>query len=62
MAVPTIIRCAVPDCDWGFEITDSGRMDHCYRAYAQHCHEMHGVEPEAYITFDLEKLTLSLKK
>jgi len=37
-------------------------MDHCYRAYAQHCHEMHGVEPEAYITFDLEKLTLSLKK
>ena len=33
MAVPTIIRCSVRDCDWGFETTDSGRMDQCYEAY-----------------------------
>jgi hypothetical protein len=61
MPDPTIIRCAVPDCEWGFDATD-GRMDQCYRAYAQHCHEMHGVEAESYIHFDLEKLMLSFKK
>ena len=62
MPQTAIIRCSVPDCDWGFEASDSSMMDQCYRAYAQHCREMHGVEPESYITFDFEKLTLSLKK
>lgn len=62
MARPKIIRCSVPDCDWGFEASDSSRMDQCYRAYAQHCREMHGADSESYITFDLEKLMLSLKK
>jgi hypothetical protein len=61
MPEPTIIRCAVPDCDWGFETTD-GRMDQCYRAYSLHCEEMHGVAPESYIHFDLQKMMLSLKK
>ncbi len=58
----TIIRCSVPDCDWGFEITDFGRMDQCYRTYGQHCIKMHGADAESYIHFDLEKLMLSLQK
>jgi hypothetical protein len=62
MADPIIIRCAVPDCDWGFEAADFSRMDQCYRAYGQHCIEMHGADAESYIHFDLQKLMLSLKK
>jgi hypothetical protein len=55
MPDPTIIRGSVPDCDWGFQITDSGRMDQCYRAYVQHCTEMHHADAESYIHFDLQK-------
>jgi hypothetical protein len=62
MPDPIIIRCSVPDCDWGFEATDSGQMDQCYRAYEQHCIEMHGADAESYIHFDFGKLMLSLKK
>jgi hypothetical protein len=62
MPDPVIIRCSVPDCDWGFEATDSSRMDRCYEAYSQHCVEMHGADSESYIQFDLQKLMLSLKK
>jgi hypothetical protein len=62
MPYPTIIRCSVPDCDWGFEASDSSRMEQCYRAYEQDCVEMHHADAEAYVHFDLQKLTLSLKK
>jgi hypothetical protein len=62
MPDPVIIRCSVPDCDWGFDATDSNRMDECYRAFSQHWEEMHGAEPESYIHFDLQKMMLSLKK
>jgi hypothetical protein len=34
----------------------------CYRAYEQHCREMHGADTESHIHFDLQKLMLSLKK
>ena len=37
-------------------------MDQCYRAYAQHCRDMHHADEESYMQFDLEKLMLSLKK
>jgi hypothetical protein len=62
MADPIIIRCSVPDCDWGFEATDSGRMEQCYRAYQQYCIKTHHPDVEFYIHFDLEKLMLSLEK
>ena len=62
MPDPIIVRCSVPDCDWGFDATDSGRMEQCYRAYAQHCAEMHGVDAKSYIHLDLQKMLLSLKK
>jgi hypothetical protein len=62
MPGPTIIRRSVPDCDWGFEASDSSQMDRCYLAYSQHCIEMHDADAESYIHLDLEKLMLSLKK
>ncbi len=62
MTVPPIIRCSVPDCDWGFETTDSGRMDQCYEAYKRHCVEMYDAGSESYIQLDLEKLMLNLVK
>jgi hypothetical protein len=62
MPDPAIIRCAIPDCDWGFEITDFSRMDQCYPAYGQHCIEMHHAEAESGIHFDLVKLMLSLRE
>ena len=62
MAHLTIIRCSVPDCDWGFEISNSDRMDDCYRAYERHCIEMHGGDSESYIQFDLQKLMLNFIK
>jgi hypothetical protein len=37
-------------------------MEQCYRAYEQHCIEMHGADAESCIHFDLQKLMLSLKK
>ena len=37
-------------------------MDQCYKAYGQHCIQMHDADAESYIHFDLEKLMLSLKK
>jgi hypothetical protein len=61
-ASPTIIRCSVPDCEWGFEASDSSRMDKCYEAYSRHCFEMHGADAESYIHLDLRKMMLSLKK
>ena len=56
------IRCSVPDCDWGFEISDFKRMNDCYEAYRAHCIEMHGIptDTEWYMDFDLEKLMLSM--
>jgi hypothetical protein len=62
MPDPAIIRCAVPDCDWGFEIMDFSRMDQCYRAYGRHCIEIHHADAESSIHFDLVKLMLSLRK
>jgi len=62
MPNPAIIRCAIPDCDWGFEITDFSRMDQCYEAYGRHRIEMHGADAESHIRFDLETLLLSLRK
>jgi hypothetical protein len=37
-------------------------MEQRYRAYKQHCKEMHSADAESYIHFDLQKLMLSLKK
>jgi hypothetical protein len=62
MSEPTIIRCSIPDCDWGFEASDFSRMDRCYRAYSLQCIEMHGADRDSHIYFDLEKVMLSLKK
>ena len=46
---PTIIRCSIPDCDWGLEASDSSRMGECYRAYSQHCIKMHHADAESFI-------------
>jgi hypothetical protein len=53
MADPTVIRCSVPDCAWGYD---------CYEAYRFHCIEGHGADAssEFYVHFDLEKLLLSV--
>ena len=62
MPEPTVIRCAVPDCDWGFTITEFGVMDKCYEAFRLHCIQMHAASEEPRIGFDLEKLLLFLEK
>jgi hypothetical protein len=62
MPKPIIIRCSVPDCEWGFEASDSSRVEQCYRAYSQHYKEMHGADAESFIHLDLRKTMLSLKK
>ena len=58
----TVIRCSIPDCEWGFQIADFSRMDQCYREYGRHCIQTHGADAESYIYFDLEKLMLSFEK
>jgi hypothetical protein len=62
MPTPKIIRCSVPDCDWGFELSNSDRMEQCYEAYRLHCVEMHGIraDSKSFMQFDLEKLMLSM--
>jgi len=62
MPDPAVIRCAVPDCTWGFEITAFGRMDECYRAYGQHCVEAHHADEEPDIHFDLQRRMMSLRR
>jgi hypothetical protein len=62
MADPTVIRCSIPDCAWGYKIKSFDEMGDCYEAYRLHCTGEHGVDAssEFYIHFDLENLLLSV--
>jgi hypothetical protein len=62
MSRPIVIRCAVPDCEWGFLTTGLGDMSRCYRAYGRHCVEVHQADAESLIHFDLQTLMLSVKR
>jgi hypothetical protein len=60
-----LIRCAVPDCMWGFKNADSAEMDNCYESFRLHCIAIHGLHPddtESRMLFDLDNLTLHLLK
>jgi hypothetical protein len=61
-----VIRCATPDCDWGFQMWDLGgpALESCYAAFRKHCVEMHGLSPHevANVFFDIERWTLRLDK
>lgn len=61
----SLIRCAVPGCDWGFKIKNTEEMGNCYEAFRLHCIQVHGLSRDDYdsvLHFDLEKLTLHLFK
>ncbi len=42
----SLIRCAVPDCEWGFKTQDTGEMDECYESFRLHCIAIHGLHPD----------------
>jgi hypothetical protein len=61
----SLIRCAVPKCDWGFKIKDTEEMAKCYEAFRLHCMQVHGLSRDDYdsvLHFDIEKSTLNLLK
>ena len=41
-----LVRCAMPDCSWGFEFTGLAQIHKCYDAFRQHCLEMHRLDPD----------------
>ena len=61
-----VIRCATPDCDWGFPMFsafDEGELDQCRQAFRQHCIERHGLaedDREVQAWLDIEHWTLGL--
>jgi hypothetical protein len=67
-ATTYVIRCGVPDCDWGFQVLDSGKLtlDACYVQFRKHCFQFHGLTEDnvggALVVLDLEKWTLTLRK
>jgi hypothetical protein len=61
----SLIRCAVPDCEWGFKSSDAAEMDNCYESFRLHCIAIHGLHPddtESWMHFDLDNLILHLLK
>jgi hypothetical protein len=59
------IRCSVPDCEWGYQLSDSSQLDKCYEDFRKHCVALHQLDPDdtqSYIHLDFEKLLLSLWK
>jgi hypothetical protein len=63
-----VIRCGTPDCDWGFQMWDTGELafEACYAQFRIHCCEIHGLveerAAEALMRLDLKKWTLTLLK
>ncbi len=64
---PLIIRCATPDCDWGFPVAstyDEQEFDKCRDAFRLHCIELHGLDEddrEAFIWLNIEHWTMELR-
>jgi hypothetical protein len=59
----SLIRCAVPDCEWGFKIAKFAEVNKCYEDFRLHCITVHGLSRDDFdssLHLDLEKLTLSL--
>jgi hypothetical protein len=57
-----VIRCAIPDCEWGYPISDTGQMGKCYRAHRKHSEEVHGLAADddgALFHYNLEKHLLT---
>jgi hypothetical protein len=63
-----VIRCATPDCEWGFPMPDLGELAFgaCYSDFLKHCINIHGQKrnsvSESFVFLDLEKWTLTLLK
>ncbi len=62
-----VIRCGIPDCDWGFQMWNLGELafEACYAQFRKHCTKTHGLNEDnaadSLMFLDLEKWTLILK-
>jgi hypothetical protein len=67
-ATTIVIRCGVPDCDWGFQMWGLSELafDACYARFRKHCFELHGLTKDnvgdALMVLNLKKWTLTLRK
>lgn len=65
-----IIRCATPDCDWGYPMPSSSDPDwqiyfeKCKRSFREHCIERHGLDRNepAHVWLDIEHWMMELTK
>ena len=60
-----IIRCGIPDCDWGHKVQELSEelLDHCYSEFRKHCIQIHGLregDTDAQVHLDLVNWTLTL--
>jgi len=60
-----IIRCGVPDCDWGHKVQELSeeRLDLCYSEFRTHCSQIHGLQArdtDAQVHLDLVNWNLTL--
>jgi len=65
MTKNSIVRCSVPDCDWGFILSHNLDISDSYEPFRLHCINQHGLgadDTESLIHLDLEKLLLTLIK